>query len=285
LNYSNGRTTVNYGYSRNANAFTLIELLVVIAIIAILAAILFPVFAQAREKARQTTCLSNEKQISVAILQYEQDYDENYPQSVDGSYQYWENAVQPYIKNGDTYQGEAYGRGGVWNCPSWPDDYGQGQKYGASDGLFVSNYGVSPGQARSSWSNAVIDAPADKILIVEKGRNGASWGYETFLTLQGWWATSVLTNGVYDPNKDNSSISIQPGYDRDLSPSSPNPTAWEGPRTIRYRHNGVANVIFADGHAKGMTRGSIKWYQNVYIPTVYQANVAQQYSWAPSNPY
>lgn len=60
--------------------FTLIELLVVIAIIAILAAILFPVFAKAREKARQSTCLSNEKQIGLALLQYVQDYDENYPQ-------------------------------------------------------------------------------------------------------------------------------------------------------------------------------------------------------------
>jgi prepilin-type N-terminal cleavage/methylation domain-containing protein len=59
--------------------FTLIELLVVIAIIAILAAILFPVFAKVREKARQTTCTSNEKQIGLGILQYVQDYDETYP--------------------------------------------------------------------------------------------------------------------------------------------------------------------------------------------------------------
>ncbi len=59
--------------------FTLIELLVVIAIIAILAAILFPVFAQAREKARQTTCTSNLKQIGTAFMMYVQDYDETYP--------------------------------------------------------------------------------------------------------------------------------------------------------------------------------------------------------------
>jgi len=65
--------------SRRSRGFTLIELLVVIAIIAILAAILFPVFAQAREKARQTSCLSNEKQIGTAVIMYAQDYDEGMP--------------------------------------------------------------------------------------------------------------------------------------------------------------------------------------------------------------
>jgi prepilin-type N-terminal cleavage/methylation domain-containing protein len=69
----------NIPLRRHTNAFTLIELLVVIAIIAILAAILFPVFAQARGKARQSSCLSNEKQIALSLMQYQQDYDETLP--------------------------------------------------------------------------------------------------------------------------------------------------------------------------------------------------------------
>ncbi|MDX1934421.1 MAG: DUF1559 domain-containing protein [Capsulimonadales bacterium] len=92
---------MNQPTSRRA-AFTLIELLVVIAIIAILAAILFPVFAQAREKARQTSCLSNNKQYALATLMYLQDYDETFPMSaylnqvcVATFYQ----VVEPYVKN------------------------------------------------------------------------------------------------------------------------------------------------------------------------------------------
>lgn len=70
---------LKFMYTRNRSAFTLIELLVVIAIIAILAAILFPVFAQARKKARQTSCLSNMKQIGYGLMMYTQDYDELLP--------------------------------------------------------------------------------------------------------------------------------------------------------------------------------------------------------------
>ena len=108
------RSTRNPG-----GGFTLIELIVVIAIIAILAAILFPVFAQAREKARQTSCLSNMKQMGLGVMQYVQDYDETYPYayintggasaSTSFGYTQWTGMIQPYVKNE-----------GIFVCPSDP---------------------------------------------------------------------------------------------------------------------------------------------------------------------
>jgi len=103
----------------NKKGFTLIELLVVIAIIAILAAILFPVFAKVREKARQTSCASNMKQLSLGILMYTQDYDEMFPIGNGGWTTWtnwqamnWPNEIQPYVKSV-----------GIFNCP---DDAGAG---------------------------------------------------------------------------------------------------------------------------------------------------------------
>jgi prepilin-type N-terminal cleavage/methylation domain-containing protein len=113
-----------------AAAFTLIELLVVIAIIAILAAILFPVFAQAREKARQASCQSNLKQISTGFMMYVQDYDETYPPWTTNAcgtlpggafgFQYlFPNIVDPYIKQGVTQTSATGGDlKGVWACPT-----------------------------------------------------------------------------------------------------------------------------------------------------------------------
>lgn len=111
-------------------AFTLIELLVVIAIISVLAAILFPVFARARENARRTSCLSNLRQLGLGIMQYVQDYDETYPMALNyggksgGGNLMWMDAVEPYVKSEQ-----------VFRCPNGFNIANAG--YGANYGIMV----------------------------------------------------------------------------------------------------------------------------------------------------
>ena len=127
----------------NRRAFTLIELLVVIAIIAILAAILFPVFARAREKARQASCLSNMKQLGLSMMMYVQDYDEFLPKIRAGNCtlpggrrpnpanngrvcNYWIESIQPYVKNSNLFQcpsGSSRGYQASWNDPPLAHGY------------------------------------------------------------------------------------------------------------------------------------------------------------------
>jgi prepilin-type N-terminal cleavage/methylation domain-containing protein/prepilin-type processing-associated H-X9-DG protein len=150
----------------NKRGFTLIELLVVIAIIAILAAILFPVFAKAREKARQSSCLSNVKQLGLAALQYAQDYDEILPRvniKVGDIYYGWQSLIYPYVKNAQ-----------VFICPSRPTIKWQGPDI--ANNHYPSGYGYfgpnPPNPSLSVMALAAVQAPSNCVMFADSPSNG-----------------------------------------------------------------------------------------------------------------
>jgi len=136
--------------------FTLIELLVVIAIIAILAAILFPVFARAREKARQTSCLSNVKQISLAVQMYASDYDDYVVAVNNENGGPWYNVLNAYIKNSQ-----------IWVCPSYPT-VSPGYAYNYPHGSYRLAYPTTLVHL------ATINRPAERLLFLDS-ENTAEW--------------------------------------------------------------------------------------------------------------
>lgn len=230
-------------WKRTHSAFTLIELLVVIAIIAILAAILFPVFAQAREKARQASCLNNTKQLSLGYLMYVQDYDEIFPRRDNG------DGIDPNIptEQRDPTPGHSNGliypylkNFGILTCPSesdraqwvdpnridfldvaltpewsaryygWKAQWGWGQTYGYN-GYRDPNY---PSQGVNLRPLAAINKPAKTILLAHSlGPRGATWGCGWFIQ----WNPDASA-GFYVPITD--------------------------------IHNGGGPVAFCDGHVK-----------------------------------
>ena len=253
-------------FSRKRNGFTLIELLVVIAIIAILAAILFPVFAQAREKARQTSCLSNLKQIALGKLMYTQDYDESLPL---GAYfpnpaqpvTMWYDIVEPYVKVGaagmmSPVAGPAGRRiTGFYVCPTFsnvqipmaigdpsPRVYPAGQldpamSYVANSNLMPMNHPSMPTLyfAGKPTTLAGIDAPAQIVLTAHgRGVVPAVGGDD--------WNSGCVNRETDYPNFPNASIGDSSAY-----------------CAARYRHSGGSVYGLADGHAKWFKSPSDSW--------------------------
>ena len=204
--------------------FTLIELLVVIAIIAILAAILFPVFAKAREKARQTSCLSNLKQIGLGFLQYAQDYDETLPTDwitlppgVAWTDRYsWRAMISPYIKNTQ-----------IFSCPS--DQYNYS---GALAGLCQNGEGSIPGGYGDNTMHYNGGPPTSPgILYCRVGRIAIP-------------AQLILCG---DSSGGSHQISL-----------AANTLNFVRTDAGALRHNEGANYCFADGHAKWLKPSAIE---------------------------
>jgi len=215
---------------RSRFGFTLIELLVVIAIIAILAAILFPVFAKAREKARQTTCFNNMKQISNAWMMYTQDYDECCPPlvnwaNIDPNVTTWEGVLFPYVKSW-----------GIFNCPSGNNARGTGPYMGSGltsiIGRDVLGWNASVFNYPSVFlvKMADLDMPAETAFVCDS--SGVNWIALPPGGVEG--NTGTGSSGSWDWSN---------VYEAPMNGENPRPNA---------RHSGIVNTAFADGHAKAV---------------------------------
>jgi prepilin-type N-terminal cleavage/methylation domain-containing protein len=267
-----------------ARAFTLIELLVVIAIIAILAAILFPVFAQAKLAAKKTVSLSNTKQMGLGEKMYENDYDDTIVLS-----QYcsspgngdtlttWEQALYPYIKSGNVTTTLNYGTGngsatrdvaaGVFVDPGAPDT--QSFPYGIHRNLAPDDWGPScnnsTGGVIPGNTTSVIPLPSDQVFFTVKGRSADIGGWIYFITDEYGWASTVgpEVNGTY-PNEVDDIANANGNCD-----STGESTAWSDWASCgmlpRYRYTNTCPMAFEDGHSKSMVNGSIKFTKNIFV--------------------
>lgn len=231
--------------------FTLIELLVVIAIIAILAAILFPVFAQAREKARQTSCMSNLRQIGLGSMMYVEDYDETFFGSYMPGYRgpdgsdigHWPFRVAPYIKNGVSSDwSDSHSGGSIFWCPDSPHTANT-----------LMNYSMSSHIGPVNWSTlqilptslAAFTHPSETILF---GDAAYVQTWENPGAQFNWWPG-------WDPKTNSFATTDAQWNDIDRDPVNPGDPGFQEPR---YRHTLMVNLTWADGHAKAVRRGGIK---------------------------
>lgn len=248
-----GAPTTEYGRAhRSRRGFTLIELLVVIAIIAILAAILFPVFARARAKAIQTTCLSNVKQLGLAAIMYASDYADRLPpmwswEPVDapvpeGGYWFvgfymWNNYLFPYVKMGSAGADGKTLNAGIFRCPAgYPGSQPHARHYGLNQPLFgytnndPATYGTTPGSPSRTLSQ--LPRPADLLMLGDGGCYAMSYWYVENPCAAIWYMPGTAREG-------------QPRWASTSDTGNFMHADWQ-----TGRHMGGVNWAFADGHAQ-----------------------------------
>ena len=217
------------------SGFTLIELLVVIAIIAILAAILFPVFAQVREKARQTSCASNLKQLALAQVQYAQDNDEclGWSWSAQAPSQVGWLQMSPYIKNGTP----PYDTGGtVFSCPDARTPMASYSLNTQVWGLLDSTPLATRSAANSNFfgstlSIAKIDSPAQIVFVFDSITNSTGSG-----------GVSAMEGAIPHP-------ALRKDHTKEVWSTDWLGITWNN-KQVAWRHNGGANFGYCDGHVK-----------------------------------
>jgi prepilin-type N-terminal cleavage/methylation domain-containing protein/prepilin-type processing-associated H-X9-DG protein len=215
----------------NRRAFTLIELLVVIAIIAILAAILFPVFAQAREAARKTQCLSNVRQLGMAFNIYFQDYDEQFPMVKGGSP--WTLSMQPYLKNQQMLRCPS-DTSSTWTTPATPTSSLRSTSY-------TLNGYLAPGNSKDTQGGnfpfiGAIQKPASVIFLTESANN---------------FNGAYFHAHVWDPPTSTGHWIAATDRPDDIAPE---------------RHSQGFNAAYLDGHAKWQKWTQVWWRDSSFTP-------------------
>ncbi len=245
---------------RSRRGFTLIELLVVIAIIAILAAILFPVFSMARESAKRSKCLSNLRQISTAIQLYKDNWAGSFPSAGKGEYpapplysaypySFWAIMIQPYHKAKDLTRCQ-----GALMTPDDRYAYPTPKNSEITKRTIAFNYGINECMLYADWGpwtkESSLPQPSKTLLIAD-----SSW---------------VLINSWYDTTGPDG-VRLPHGMIRMKYANSPTKTwssNWVGdPSQMATRHGGVIQVLFADGHVRSIAGNALAYKGDYNVPS------------------